>query len=125
MSSLAINQKKAIELLKKGESVADYEIRFDDEKVEALDAFLLRKNGVFLPDSLVYYADDEIDFSDDPDITDTDFPTDRWVRVIRAEVVVDKEISDWVSDKHINMNHLLSSLVKDFYQNMKSVSSES
>ena len=116
-----LNQQKAVELLKKGESVAGYEIRFDDAKVEALDALLLRKHGIPLPDALVYYADEEIDFSDDPDITESDFPKGQWIRVLRAEVAVDKEIADWVHQNHIDMNTLLSNLMKDFYQNMKTV----
>jgi hypothetical protein len=122
MNSQAINQKKAVELLKKGESIADFEVKFNDEKVEALDALMLRKHGVPLPNVLVYYNDEDIDFSDDPDITDEDFPKEQWVSVLRAEVIVDKEIADWVRKNHIDMNGLLSTLVRDFYHNKKTVS---
>ena len=65
MAAQTINQKKAVELLRGGQAVSDYQIHFNDDKVEALDAFLLRKNGVALPDHLVFYDDENIDFEDD------------------------------------------------------------
>lgn len=122
MAAQTINQKKAVELLRNGEGVSDYQIHFDGEKVEALDAFLLRKNGISLPDHLVFYDDESIDFEDDADITIEDFANEKLVRILRAEVVVDKEIADWVSDANINVNQLLTSLMKDFYKNTKATS---
>jgi hypothetical protein len=117
-----INQKKAIELLRGGQIVSDYEIRFNDDQVEALDAFLLRKNGIVLPDHLVFYDDESIDFDDDADITTEDFENEKLVRVLRAEIVVDKEIADWVSRGNVNVNQLLTNLMKDFYKNAKAAS---
>ena len=122
MATQTINQKKAVELLRGGQTVSDYNILFNGDKVEALDAFLLRKNGVALPDHLVFYDDDSIDFEDDADITIEDFENEKLVRVLRAEVTIDKEIADWVSQSNINVNHLLSNLMKDFYKNAKAAS---
>ena len=42
-------------------------IHFNEDKVEALHAFLLRKNGIALPDHLVYYDDESIGFEEDAD----------------------------------------------------------
>ncbi len=67
-----IHWKKALELLKNDISISEYEVYFDDEKIEALDAFLLDKNEADVPEELIYYDDDKIDFSDIPDITDED-----------------------------------------------------
>lgn len=122
MATQTINQKKAVELLRGGQTVSDYDIHFNDDKVEALDAFLLRKNGVALPDHLVFYDDDSIDFEDDADITTEDFENEKLVRVLRAEVAIDKEIADWVSQSNINVNQLLTNLMKDFYKNAKATS---
>lgn len=122
MATQTINQKKAIELLRGGQPISDYDIHFNDDKVEALDAFLLRKNGVALPDHLVFYDDDSIDFDDDADITTEDFENEKLVRVLRAEVAIDKEIADWVSQSNINVNQLLTNLMKDFYKNAKATS---
>jgi hypothetical protein len=122
MTVQTINQKKAVELLRGGQTVSDYEIHFDDDQVEALDAFLLRKNGIALPDHLVFYDDDSIDFEDDADITTEDFENEKLVRVLRAEVAIDKEIADWVSQGNINVNQLLTNLMRDFYKNAKATS---
>ncbi|MDX2133557.1 MAG: hypothetical protein SFV52_02160 [Saprospiraceae bacterium] len=83
---------------------------------------MLRKNGVALPDDLVFYDDDSIDFEDDADITTEDFENEKLVRVLRAEVAIDKEIADWVSQSNINVNQLLTNLMKDFYKNAKATS---
>lgn len=122
MTVKTINQKKAVELLKSGQTVSGYQIQFDDEKIEALDAFLLRKNGVALPDDLVFYDDTSIDFEDDADVSAEDFTDEKLIRVLRAEIVVDKEIADWMSQGNININQLLSNLIKDFYKNAKAAS---
>jgi hypothetical protein len=122
MIAKTINQTKAVELLRSGQSISGYQIQFTEDKVEALDAFLLRKNGVELPDYLVFYDDESIDFEDDADISAEDFVHEKLVRVLRAEVVVDKEIADWVSQGNINVNQLLTNLMKDFYKNAKATS---
>jgi hypothetical protein len=41
-----INQKKAVKMLISGQAISEYQINFNDEKVEALDAFLLRNISV-------------------------------------------------------------------------------
>jgi len=122
MAMQTINQKKAVELLKGGQAVNDYDIHFNDDKVEALDAFLLRKNGIEIPDHLVFYDDESIDFDDDADIATEDFENEKLVRVLRAEVAVDKEIADWVSQGNVNVNELLTNLMRDFYKNAKAAS---
>lgn len=122
MEAQSINQENLIKLLRAGQDISAYQIKLDDTKIEALDAILLRKNGVTVPDELVYYADDEIDFEDDPDISEEDFETGRLVRIINAEIPVDKEISDWIRNDNINVNSLLRDLIESFYHNMKSLS---
>lgn len=65
--------KKALELLKNDVSISEYQVYFDDEKIEVLDAFLLDKHGVEAPENLIYYDDDTIDYSDIPPTTDEEF----------------------------------------------------
>lgn len=120
MEAKSINQEMLIKLLKAEEDISSYQIQLDDTKIEALDAVLLRKHGVVVPDELVYYADDEINFEDDPDIADEDFETGKLIRIINAEIQVDKEISDWIRNENINVNSLLKDLIKDFYYDNKS-----
>ena len=110
MTAQTINQKKAVELLKSGQSISGYQIQFNDDKIEALDAFLLRKNGVMLPDHLIFYDDASINFEDDADISAEDFTDEKLIRVLRAEVVVDKEIADWVPSSQDNVRVRLLAL---------------
>lgn len=124
MTAQIINQKKAIELLKKGEQLSAYQVRFDEEMVEALDALLLRKNGIALPDDLVYYDDSDIDFEDDADLTSADLSNGRLIRILKAEIPVDNEVADWVQKRHININTLLANLMTDFYRNWKTTQSK-
>jgi hypothetical protein len=56
---------------------------------------------------------------DDAHITNEDFESEKLVRVLRAEVAIDQEIADWVSQRNINVNQLLTNLMKDFYKNAK------
>ncbi|MBX2927521.1 MAG: hypothetical protein KF852_06760 [Saprospiraceae bacterium] len=49
MATQTINQAKAVELLRGGQTVSDYDIHFDDDKVEALDAFYSEKTGLHYP----------------------------------------------------------------------------
>jgi hypothetical protein len=44
------------------------------------------------------------------------------IRVLRAEIAIDKEIADRVSQGNINVNQLLTNLMKDFYKNAKATS---
>jgi hypothetical protein len=72
MEKIIINQAEAIQLLKENTDLSNYEIEFDEAPIEALDVILLGKNGISVPESLIYYDDEDIDFSDDPDLTEED-----------------------------------------------------
>jgi hypothetical protein len=77
MEKSIINQVQAIDLLKKKVVLDGYEVEFDATPAEALDALLLRENGIPVPDALIFYDDDAIDFSDDPDLTEEDLATGK------------------------------------------------
>ncbi len=72
-----ITQKEAIKLLKSGTNISDYKVVFNEDKVEALDAILLGKNKISVPEELIFYDDTSTDFSDDADITDEDIEAGR------------------------------------------------
>jgi hypothetical protein len=121
MEKSIINQAQAIDLLKNHKSLEGFEIRFDATPIEALEAFLLRKNGVAVPDNLIFYDDSAIDFSDDPDLTDEDLATGKIKWVVKAELSIDEEVKVWIQEEKINLNALLADLVTSFYKNVKSI----
>ena len=121
MKKTIINQIQAIHLLKEGSDLEEYEVRFDTTPVEALDALLLRKKGIAVPDDLIFYDDASIDFSDDPDLTDEDLATGKIKWVVQAELSLDEEVKAWIQEEKINLNALLSNLITTFYRNVKSI----
>ena len=118
MSKTIINQTQAIALLKENKSLKKYEIRFDSAKVEALDVLLLGKNGVRVPPELIYYDDDSIDFSDDPDLTDEDIPSGKIQWKIHAELSLEEDVRTWIRKEKIELDTLLSSLLTAYFRNL-------
>lgn len=119
MEQKIINQMEAIKLLEAGADISDYKVIFNEEKIEAIQAILLGKNKIDVPESLIYYNDDLIDFSDDPDITDDDLATGKIVWNIRATLPLDKELKDWIVNEKIDVDKLLIKLMRSFYETVK------
>lgn len=88
-----INQTQAIQLLKENADLSNYEVQFDDAPLEALDAILLGKNDISVPEALIYYNDEDIDFSDDPDLMEEDLASGKINWVVQVELLLyDKEL---------------------------------
>ena len=119
MKMKEINQQEAIKLLKAGKDISNYKIVFNKNKIEALDAILLGKNKINVPEELIYYDDSSIDFSNDPDISEEDLETGKIVWNIKTSLPVDKELKDWIIREKIDVDKLLIKLMKDFYETMK------
>ncbi len=119
MEKKVINQHEAIALLEAGEDISTYEVVLNNDKIEALHAILLGKNNIIIPEDLIYYDDDSIDFSDDPDITAEDFESGKLVWTIKTNLPIDKELSDWIKKERIDVDKLLVKLMRNFYETMK------
>ncbi|NER02664.1 MAG: hypothetical protein F6K17_08505 [Okeania sp. SIO3C4] len=114
-----INQNEAIRLLEAGEDISPFSVEFNDEKIDAIKVILLGKNGVEVPKELIHYDDDNIDFSDDPDITDEDFETGRLKWLNAEEIPLEQEIKDWLAAEQIDTQELAAKLIRDFYYTSK------
>ena len=112
METKVINQREAIKLLEACNDISKYKVIFNEEKIEALHAILLGKNKIDVPEELIYYDDDTIDFSDDPDITDEDLETGKIVWNIRTSLPVDKELKDWILREKVDVDKLLVKLMR-------------
>ncbi len=119
-----INHIKALEFIKNGHSIINYDIEITEQKVEALDALLLGENNVIIPSSLIYYNDEEIDYSDNPDITDVDFKHGLLTQSINIRLKTRADINDWIKSSKINLDLLASKLIEDFYDNMQVVKTD-
>lgn len=59
---------QALERLRNGESLQNLVVVLDHTPIEALEAVQLRKQGIDVPDALVYTNYEAIDYSDIPDV---------------------------------------------------------
>ena len=118
METKIINQQEAIKLLETGKNISTYKVVFNGEKIEALQAILLGRNKIKVSEDLIYYDDDAIDFSDDPDITDEDLETGKLVWNIKT-LPLDKELKDWIVREKVDVEKLLVKLMRNFYETLK------
>ena len=119
MENKTINQQQAIKLIEEGIEISDYNVVFNDEKVEALEAILLGKNKIEVPSDLIYYNDATVDFSEDADLSTKDFETGKIIWNINTSLPVDKEIKDWITKEKIDVDMLLLKLMRNFYDTVK------
>jgi hypothetical protein len=113
--------KDVINMLKQDAEIKNIEIDYRNEKIEFKDVALLNRNGFRVPENLVYYDDDNIDFSDDPDITGKDIANGKIKWIHKVEIPIPKEIEDWIKEENVDINTLLSDLVENFYKTMKNI----
>lgn len=116
-----INQTQAIELLRAKEDLSAYTLQFDTTPIESLDAILLGKNGIIIPSDLVFYDDENIDYSDDPGLTDDDLKSGKIKWVVSAELFLDEEVKNWIKTEKIDLDELSSRLVTEFYRHSAGV----
>jgi len=119
MGNKIINQHDAIKLIEAGEDISAYQVVFNQEKIEALQAILLGRNKIDFPSELIFYDDNTIDYTDDPDITDKDFETGELIWNIKTSLPIDKDIKDWITKEKIDVDKLLSKLIRNFYETVK------
>ena len=118
MKHNAISVAEALKKLDAGEPVSDYSIDFDHIKVEALDVMKLSKGGIEVPESAIYYDDDDIAY-------DAAFEGD-WVRVdsppvarTQISILLQDDFKRWVAKNNVQLDHLIEKLLDGFYQAQK------
>ena len=121
MKANKISASEAVNLIKKGTFSSYYEIDFTNAKINVFDAVLLGKNGVDVPEELIEYDDDKIDYSDIPAITDEDIESGKIKWTINTELVLEKEITDWIKKENINISEFAAKLIRNFYDGVKSL----
>ncbi len=108
-------------MIRSGEAISEYTVVLDTEKIEVTDAILLGSNNISIPKGLVWYNDDITDFSDDADICKEDFETGKLSWMINTSLPLEPEIKQWIKREKIDVDKLLTQLVKNFYETVKSV----
>jgi len=121
MDSKKIYWKSALDLIEKGENIENIVVDFSNEKILWDKAMIFGEKGIVVPDDLIEYDDDNIDYTDSPAITQEDIDTGKIKWIYKAEIPIKKEINEWIKNEKIDMNKLLTDLVENFYQTLKSI----
>jgi len=111
--------KDLIKMLKNNEIPKNIEIDLNNEIIDFKDVALLNRFGFRVPENLINYDDQNIDFSDDPDITDEDIETEKISWSVKANFVLEPEIKQWIKKEKIEINYLIPQLMKNFYETVK------
>jgi hypothetical protein len=120
MKNDTIDVNKALKLLNTGESITDKIIDFKGQKISPNQAFQLGKGGVDVPEDLIEYNDDEIEY--DPEIDDYEWapieydPLTIADRSFELTIKLDDEISTWIETNNIKIDQLTEQLIRNFYK---------
>jgi hypothetical protein len=122
---MIINKKisidEAITLAKKKKLKPNMTVDFANQKINALDAISLARYGFEIPEENVVYDDNNIDYSDIPEITEEDVESGKINWAINANIVLDKEVKEWIARENININEFASTLIQNFYKSIKNL----
>ena len=121
MGTNKIHWKDILKLIEQNENFDNITVIFNKEKILWKDALILGKNGFEVPQELIDYDDENIDYSDIPPITDKDIESGKIKWTIKTELTLDKEIKDWIKKENININEFAAKLIQNFYENIKSL----
>ncbi|MCA0237271.1 MAG: hypothetical protein LCH81_12885 [Bacteroidetes bacterium] len=118
MANHKISVSEALRRIETGESVRDCSVDFDHVQVEALVAFKLSKAGIEVPETVIFYDDDDIAY-------DEAFEGD-WVRVDTAasdktqvRITLQDDLKQWVQENNVPLEHLIEQLLDGFYRTQK------
>ena len=121
MKKNIISAKQAVELIKTGKFDSTFEIEFNKNMINPIDAILLGKKGINVPEELIEYEDDKIDYSDIPPLTDRELVKAQMNFTFNAEIHLEKEVTDWIKKENINLSEFAAKLIRSFYYGIKSL----
>ena len=121
MTNKTIYWKELVNMLKQGHEIKDYEIDFRNEKVGFKDVALLNRHGIRVPEELVHYDDEDIDFSDDPDLTDEEVNKINMSYRLAETLPLEPEIKEWIKREQIDVRTLAARLIRNFYETEKNL----
>lgn len=111
------NWYEIVSLLKAGNAVEGFDIVFNEEKIDVKTVALLNKHGFSVPENLIFYDDNDINFDDDPELNEEDFKNGDLIWHINVSVPTDLAIKAWIENEKIDTNKLLSELLRNYYKN--------
>lgn len=117
----SIDWKELVILLKNGQIPENYDIVFSNEIIDAKDVALLNRYGYRVPQELIKYNDSDIDFSEDPDLTEDEVVKIKSSFDLIDTLIVEQEIKEWIKREKIDINTLAAQLIRNFYETVKNI----
>lgn len=119
MDTKRIHWRTVLKKFEDDESLEGIEAYFNNESIFWKDAMILGKNGIEVPQELIDYEEENINYSDIPSVTDEDIKSGKIKWTINGELALEKEIADWIKEENININEFAAKLIRNFYDEMK------
>ena len=102
--------KEIFKLLEEGITPNIKEVDFNNEIISFKNAALFNRFGFLVPENLIEYNDDEIDFSDDPDMTEEEIATlttSQKSSKITTSLSLGKDIKNWIKEENIDIDKFI------------------
>lgn len=122
MKNNKISVSEALQKLEAGDAISDYSIDFDRIKVEALDVMKLSKGGIVVPESAIYYDDNDMAYDEDFEGEWTRVNTPATGTQTEVKITLDDDVRQWIATNNVKLDHLIERLVESFYRTQKLVS---
>lgn len=122
MENRTISVAEALQKIGSDEPLNDVSIDFNHIKIEALDVMKLAKAGIAVPESAIYYDNDDImpDEAFDGEWAPIASPPDAVATNVKIPVRAD--VRRWLDANQVQLDELLASLLEGFYRSQKIVS---
>jgi hypothetical protein len=126
MNNQKLSGEDAYQLIAAGQSLDMDQVQVNAE-IDAMKAFHLRKQGIHVPDHLITYHDEAIQY-------DEDFDDGEWTSLpntvdetthLQIAIELKAEVRSWVEEKDIQLDELLTQLLEHFYQAKQMVDGKS
>jgi hypothetical protein len=122
MTKSKISVSEALRMIESGQPLKGYSIDFERIKIEALDVMKLAKNGIEVPESAIYYDDENIigdeDTEEDWKMIDYD-PIEGLPPATEIKINLNNDIKSWLEKKNVSLENLVENLLNGFYNSQK------
>ncbi|MEZ4801123.1 MAG: hypothetical protein R2797_00005, partial [Gelidibacter sp.] len=102
--------------------VSGYSIDFNHIKVDALDVMKLTRAGIAVPETAIYYNDDDTQLDEDFEGNWVRTATPPSVTQTAIKINLKDDIKQWAESNHVKLDQLLEKLLDGFYRAQKMVS---
>jgi hypothetical protein len=121
METKKIYWQELIQMIEQGLEIKDYEIDFRNEKLDFKKVAFLNRNGIKVPEEFIVYDDTDIDFSEDPDLSEEEISQIEMSFTLIDNLSVEPEIKEWIKKEQIDVNKLAAQLITSFYKAVKNI----